>query len=223
VKLPNPPLLLVTDRSQARGNILDIAEAAFAAGCRWVSLREKDLPAAEQMKLLRELLVRAKPFGATVTLHGDPELARVANIDGVHLSGGSDAANARRILGAGALVGLSVHSAEEARNVDSVAVDYVIAGPVFLTESKPGYGPALGTKGLAEIVKSSPVPVIAIGGIGVDTVADVMRAGASGVAVMGGIMRADDPAAQIKTFLSAISAAAPEAQFIADGDTSWPR
>jgi thiamine-phosphate pyrophosphorylase len=223
VKLPTPPLLLITDRQQARENIVDIVAAAFAAGCRWVSLREKDLSAAEQEKLAGELLLRAESVGAAVTLHGDPELARFANIDGVHLSAGSDAMDARRILGAGALVGLSVHSAEEARNVDSAAVDYMIAGPVFATASKPGYGPALGPRALTEIVKNSRAPVIAIGGVTPGTVQDCIQAGAAGVAVMGSIMRADHPAAQIKTFLSAINAAAPEAQFIADGDTRWPR
>jgi thiamine-phosphate pyrophosphorylase len=222
VTLPVLPLLLITDRKQTRGNIVDIAAAAFAAGCRWVSLREKDLPQAEQESLLRELVMRAKSFDARVTLHGDPELARIANADGVHLSAGSDAADARRILGAGALVGLSVHSVEEARAVDQTAVDYVIAGPAFLTQSKPDYGPALGTKRLAEIVKVSRVPVIAIGGVTPATVQDCIQAGAAGIAIMGSIMRADDPAAQIKTFLSAISMAAPEAQFV-DGRTRSPR
>jgi thiamine-phosphate pyrophosphorylase len=223
MRLPTPPLLLVTDRKQARGNIVDIVAATFAAGCRWVSLREKDLPQAEQEKFLRELLVRAKAYGAAITLHGDPEPARAANIDGVHLSAGSDAADARQILGAGALVGLSVHSAEEAGAIDETIVDYVIAGPVFVTQSKPGYGPVLGTKGLADIAKTSRVPVIAIGGVTPGAVRDCLQAGAAGVAVMGGIMRADDPAAQIKAFLSAINAAAASSQFIADGATRSPR
>jgi thiamine-phosphate pyrophosphorylase len=210
-----PPLLLVTDRQQARANLVDIAAAAFAAGCRWVSLREKDLPAAEQSKLLGELVTRARPFGACVTLHGDPELARAANAGGVHLPAGGDATTARRLLGAGALVGLSVHSAEEARNVDSSAVDYVIAGPVFPTPSKPGYGSALGSEGLGDIVKVSRVPVIAIGGVTPANLPDCIRAGAAGVAVMGGVMRLDDPAAQIRALIIALNTAAPEAQFIA--------
>jgi thiamine-phosphate pyrophosphorylase len=113
------------------------------------------------------------------------------------------------------LVGLSVHSAEEARRVDPTVVDYLIAGPVFPTPSKPGYGPALSAKGLADIVKVSRVPVIAIGGVTRENVADCIQAGAAGVAVMGGVMRAADPAAQIRALISALNAAAPEAQFIA--------
>jgi thiamine-phosphate pyrophosphorylase len=215
VILPTPPLLLITDRSQARGDILDIAASAFSAGCRWASLREKDLPQAEQLKLLRELLARAKPFAARVTLHGDTNVSRETNADGVHLPAGGDAAAARRILGADALVGLSVHSVDEARGVDMSLVDYVIAGPVFLTPSKPGYGPALGTSGLGDISKASPVPVIAIGGITPDNVGDCIRGGAAGVAVMGSVMRATDPEAHVRALVSALNAADPEAQFIA--------
>lgn len=201
--LPIPPLLLVTDRRQARGNIIDIVAAAFAAGCRWASLREKDLPEAEQATLLREVLQRARPFGARVTVHGDPAVSREADADGVHLPASGDAAAARRLLGKDALVGLSVHSAEEARNVDAALVDYVIAGPVFLTESKPGYGPALGAEGLAAIVQASSVPVIAIGGITPKTVTDCVRSGAAGIAVMGGVMRAADPGKEVRELLDA--------------------
>jgi len=203
MNLPTPPLLLITDRRQARGNIIDIAAAAFSAGCRWVSLREKDLPQAEQAALLRELLSRARPFGAQVTVHGDPKLVGDAGADGVHLSAGSDVAAARSLLGIDALVGLSIHSAEEARQVDAALVDYVIAGPVFETTSKPSYGPALGPQGFAKIVKYSPVPVIAIGGITPSTLSGCLVAGAAGVAVMGGIMRAGDPGKEIRNLLAA--------------------
>jgi thiamine-phosphate pyrophosphorylase len=201
--LPVPPLLLITDRSQARGDIIDIATMAFAAGCHWVSLREKDLSAAEQAALLSALLARAKSYEARVTLHGDPALARDAKAHGVHLSAGSDAAAARRLLGKNALVGISIHSAEEARKTDAAAVDYVIAGPVFATKSKPGYGPALGPQGFAMIVKASPVPVIAIAGVTPETIPDCLLAGASGVAVMGSVMRAGDPGKEIEKLLAA--------------------
>ncbi|MEX1083284.1 MAG: thiamine phosphate synthase [Xanthobacteraceae bacterium] len=201
--LPAPPLLLITDRSQARENILDIAVAALAAGCRWISLREKDLPEADQTALLGELLQRARPYNARVTLHGDPTTALHAKAHGVHLSAGNDAATARRILGKDALVGLSVHSAAEARKVDPAPLDYVIAGPVFETASKPGYGPALRPEGLAVIVKASRVPVIAIGGVTLQTISDCLAAGATGVAVMGGVMRAADPGKEIEKMLAA--------------------
>ena len=205
MRLPSPPLLLITDRQQARGDICDIAEAAFSAGCRWLSLREKDLPEPKQALLLRELSVRARQFQAKVTLHGDLALAQQARAHGVHLSAGGDAAQARGMLGKDALIGLSVHSLEEARAVDSKCVDYVIAGPVFETQSKPDYGPALGSEGLARIAAACPVPVVAIGGIDPKNVPDCRMAGAAGIAVMGGVMRAENPAEVVAQLIAALA------------------
>ena len=202
--IPTPPLLLITDRRQAGGNIIGIAEAAFSAGCRWLSLREKDLPPTEQIALLRELLSCAGKYRAKVTLHGEAKLAREAGASGVHLPAGCDAAEARRLLGNDALIGLSIHHAEEAHAVDGKLADYVIAGPVFETESKPRYGPALGPEGLALIAEASPVPVVAIGGIKPGTVSDCLLAGAAGIAVMGGVMRAKDPAELVAQLVGAL-------------------
>ncbi len=208
--LPSPPLLLITDRHQARGDICDIAEAAFSAGCRWLSLREKDLPQSQQAALLRKLLDRAQQFQAKVTLHGDPALARQARADGVHLSAGGDAAAARHVLAQGALIGLSVHSVQEARSVDSKRVDYVIAGPVFETQSKPGYGPVLGPEGLALIVAACPVPVVAIGGIDPQNASECQLAGVAGFAVMGGVMRSENPAEVVAQLIGALTAPMPQ-------------
>ena len=69
--LPRPPLLVIYDRSQARRPLTEIAAAAFNAGCRWFSLREKDLPAAERSTLLAELVAMGRPYGATVMAHDD--------------------------------------------------------------------------------------------------------------------------------------------------------
>jgi thiamine-phosphate pyrophosphorylase len=204
VRLPAPPLLLITDRRQARGDIVEIAEAAFSAGCRWLSLREKDLPENEQVILLRKLLQRAQRYQATVILHGNAKLALEAGTHGVHLPAGGNFAEARRVLGADALIGLSIHSAKEARALDARLVDYVIAGPIFGTASKPGYGPALGSEGLAQIARASAVPVIAIGGVCPDNAAECLAAGVAGIAVMGGVMRATNPAGIVMQLLGAL-------------------
>jgi thiamine-phosphate pyrophosphorylase len=209
VSLPSPPLLLITDRHQARGDIYGIAEAAFSAGCRWLSLREKDLPQAQQRELLHGLLDRAQKIQAKILLHGDPALARQTNAHGVHLSADGDAAAARRMLGKGALIGVSVHDVEEARAVDGKLVDYVIAGPVFETQSKPGYGPALGPEGLALIAEACFVPVVAIGGIDPQNVPDCRAAGAAGIAVMGGVMRANIPAVVVAQLIGALAQPRP--------------
>lgn len=202
--LPAPPLLLVTDRLNARGDILDVAELAFLAGCRWLSLREKDLPPAKQIELLRQVMELAERHRARITLHGDAALARDAGAQGVHLQAGSDTAEARRIMGKDALIGLSIHNVTEARNAEKGVVDYLIAGPVFETASKPGYGPALGPENLGRLVRETQIPVIAIGGITPENVADCRAAGVAGVAVMGGVMRAKNPAGAVMQLLGAL-------------------
>lgn len=204
MSLPAPPLVVVTDRRQAHGSLGDILQATFAAGCRWASLREKDLPADAQVSLLQRLLPIARAHGARLSLHGDPAIAKEAGADGVHLSAGRDPALARKLLGPAALIGVSLHTAEEAARLDPATVDYAIAGAVFATPSKPGYGP-IGLSGLRIIAEVARVPVIAIGGIGALTASDALRAGARGLAVMGGLMRAPDPGAEARAVLAAFA------------------
>jgi thiamine-phosphate pyrophosphorylase len=206
VRLPDPALLVVTDRKQAQGALTDIVAAALAAGCRWISLREKDLPETEQIAILAAMRPLTRQWGACLTLHGAVALARTAEADGVHLPSGSDAAAARAALGADALIGISIHSVVEAERLDAAVVDYAVAGPAFATPSKPGYGPVLGLRGLAAIVRASSVPIIAIGGIEVDAVGEVLDAGAGGVAVMGSVMRAARPGDTVASLVAALEA-----------------
>lgn len=207
MKVPNPPLLLVTDRAQARQPLAAIVAAAAVAGCRWVSLREKDLPEDEQVLLARRLTAAVRGAGGRLLLHGEAALAKLAGSDGVHLPAGADAAAARVLLGPERLVGVSIHTAAEAQALDPAAVDYALAGPAFETPSKPGYGPEIGRGGLGEIARASPVPVLAIGGVNASRIAELIANGASGVAVMGGVMRAPDPAQEVRALVTALRGA----------------
>jgi len=204
VRLPVPPLLVISDRRQARRPLEELAEAVFAGGCHWFSLREKDLPPAERRALLGALVALGHRWGATVTVHDDIDAAAMANADGVHLpSGGSP--EAARLRLPGALIGASAHSAEEASTLLSAGADYVTVSPVFVTASKPGYGPALGLDGLARIVARATGPVIALGGVTAANAAPCLAAGAPGIAVMGEVMRAADPQAAVEAILREIS------------------
>ena len=86
-----------------------------------------------------------------MSLHGDATLAKAAKADGVHLSARNNPIVARELLGADKLIGVSIHTVTEAEAIDPGVVDYAIAGPAFETASKPGYGPEIGRKGLAQI------------------------------------------------------------------------
>src|SRR5499427_5762885 len=118
MRLPDPALLLVTDRHQARLPLADIVRAALSAGCRWVSVREKDLSEDDQIALASTLLPIARRHGGRLTVHGDAALAKACGSDGVHLSAGSDAAAARKTLGREKLVGVSLHTVTEAEALD---------------------------------------------------------------------------------------------------------
>jgi len=206
-RVPQPPLLLVTDRRQARRPLTAIVAAALDAGCRWVSLREKDLPADEQILLARSLLALVHTHGGKLMLHGEAALARDAGMDGVHLPSGRDATAARALIGADKILGVSIHTVTEAERIDPAHVDYALAGPAFETPSKPGYGPEIGRKGLADIARACRVPVLTIGGINAARLGEVLAAGAVGAAVMGGVMRAADPAQEMRTLLASLNGA----------------
>lgn len=208
VRLPDPPVLLITDRTQARAPLVEIVAAACVGGVRWVSLREKDLGEGEQVALLTALKQAAAPFGARVLLHGSAALALAAGADGVHLPADGDGAAARALLGPEALIGQSVHSTDEAARAVPGVLDYVVAGPAFLTQSKPGYGPALEAAGLARLVALCTVPLLALGGIEPSNVAACRSAGVAGIAVMGGIMRAARPDEEAQALLAAWADAA---------------
>jgi thiamine-phosphate pyrophosphorylase len=205
LRVPDPPLLIVTDRRQARRPLPDVVAAAVKGGCRWISIREKDLPADEQVLLTRSLIPVAHAQGARLTIHGDATLAAAAGADGVHLPAGSDPAAARVLLGREKLIGISIHTVIEADGVDPSSVDYVLAGPAFETASKPGYGPELGRKGLSEIALVARVPVLAIGGINTARIADLIAEGVAGVGVMGSVMRASDPERETLTLISTLT------------------
>jgi thiamine-phosphate pyrophosphorylase len=207
MKLPEPPLLLITDRRQARRTLVEVVAAALTSGCRWVSVREKDLPETEQIALARMLAPMVWRHGGKLSLHGTPELAQAVKADGVHLSAGSDPQAARKVLGADKLIGVSIHSVGDAEAIDPTNVDYAVAGPAFETESKPGYGPEIGRKGLAEIARATRVPILAIGGLNVMRAAEVLAVGPLGIAVMGSVMRSADPARVMRELLLVVAEA----------------
>jgi thiamine-phosphate pyrophosphorylase len=209
---PNPPLLLVTDRRQARRPLPEIVGAALAAGCRWISLREKDLPEDEQVPLARLLLPMIRRHGARLSIHGGVALAKLAGVDGVHLPSDADAAAARAEFGPQKLIGVSIHTVTEAEAIDPAVADYVLAGPAFETVSKPGYGPEIGRKGLAEMARAARVPLLAICGINTLRVAEVIAAGCAGVAVMGGVMRAPDPGLEVGALVATLQGVYPRAR-----------
>ena len=206
--LPLPPLLVISDRSQARRPLAEIAAAALAGGCRWFSLREQDLPAGERRALLAELVALARPYGANVMAHDDIDAVVATGAAGVHLPGGGNPRVARPLLPHG-MIGVSAHTSAEATAAIAAGADYVTISPIFLTDSKSGYGPALGLDGLARAAVRAKGPVLALAGITPANARACLEAGAAGIAVMGEVMRAADPEATVRALLSAVERVSP--------------
>jgi thiamine-phosphate diphosphorylase len=182
--------LVLTDRTQARRPLREVLRAAVDGGARTIVLREKDLPRPERLALAHWLCDLLAPLGARLIVAGPDPLGS----DAVHLAVG-DPTPADV-----ALVGRSCHDAEE---VDRLSTeDYATVSPVFPTASKPGYGPALGVAGLKALAARTSRPVYALGGVETAAqTADCLAHGAAGVAVMGAVMRASDPAAAVAALL----------------------
>jgi thiamine-phosphate pyrophosphorylase len=190
-------LVVLTDRWQARRPLVEVIAAAVAGGVRWVVLRERDLPRAERAALAADLRpILAEAAGALVVAGPDP-----LGGDAVHLP--SAGPYPPPTLG---LVGRSCHDEAELRRLTTE--DYTTLSPVFPTRTKPGYGPPLRPAGLRQLVRQSPVPVLALGGIETpDQMHACLEAGAVGVAVLGAVMRAEDPAGAVATLMAPFEAA----------------
>ena len=201
-----PSLLLITDRNNTALPLSDVLAQALQAGCRWVMIREKDLATAELCPVVEATVIVAKDFGATVSVNNDFTAASICKVKAVHLPQGQPVATIRRVMGPETLIGVSAHSVAEAQLAAAEGANYVTASPVFATDSKPGYGPALEPEGLAQVVASVRIPVLALGGVTAENAASCIAAGAAGVAVMGSVMRAQNPGAIVGDLIAALAA-----------------
>jgi thiamine-phosphate diphosphorylase len=199
-----PRLALITDRTQAARPLGDVVAAAVASGCRMVILRDKDLPPTERASLAADLIGRVGDAGGLLLSAGD----LVPGCDGVHLprpSTGAPPSPPGGSVPGGSVLGQSCHDLSELRRAERAGADYATVSPVFASASKPGYGPLLGAGGLAELAAATALPVFALGGVETpDRVRACIDAGAHGVAVMGLVMRADDPGAAVEAVLDAL-------------------
>ena len=193
--LDRPVVCLVTDRRRlvtsgdrfevARDALVRVVEEAVAAGVTLVQVREPGLETSQLADLVAAIVEVARGSRTLVVVNDRLDVALTSGAHGVHLRGDSIPPRAARsIAPPGFLVGRSVHHLEEARD-HAPAVDYLIAGTVFPTPSKPAGTPLLGVGGLRSIAAAVRVPVLAIGGISIERIGQIAEAGAAGVAAVG--------------------------------------
>ena len=202
-----PAVVVLTDRkaSAAAGRPLAATVAdALAAGATAILLREKDLPPQDRRRLAETVRTLTADTGAALLVAGDATLARSVGADGVHLAATDPWPDPPPPRPRG--VGRSCHTVAELVAAAAAGARWATYSPVFATDSKPGYGPALGLDGLAAGCRAVPdLAVLALGGIGPGRACECVRAGAAGVAVMGAVMGAGDPAAVVRSLVDELA------------------
>lgn len=188
--------------------MVETARAAVAGGTTMVQLRHKTASTAERIAIGRALKSALAGTGVPLIVNDDAEAARICDADGLHVGQGDlSATHARAHIGADRILGVSVETPEAAKAIDPDVVDYVGAGPVFATATKPDHKPPIGFDGLARLVSAAPVPAVAIGGLKREHAGDVIAAGAAGMAVVSAICGTPDPRAAAYAIAKALKEA----------------
>jgi thiamine-phosphate diphosphorylase len=199
-------LYVLTDPALTRDRpLLPIVAAALAAGATAVQLRDKHASPRDLLPLGAEMRRMAHRHQAAFIVNDRVDLALVLEADGAHV-GPEDLPplEARRLLPRPRLLGVSARTPQAALSAERAGADYLGAGPVFPTSTKPDAGPALGLEGLSAIVKAVSIPVVGIGGIHAANAASVIEAGAAGIAVIAAVMAAEDPETAVRDLLASI-------------------
>ena len=201
--------LVTARRLCASRGVLETVRLAVAGGVTIVQLRDPEAEARALVEEARALVALLRPLGIPLIVNDRADVAVAADADGVHVGQGDLAPrDVRAIIGPDRLLGLSVGTPDElaASAADLSVVDYVGVGPVRSTSTKSDAGRAIGLAGLADLRRRINLPIVGIGGVGPDIAADIIGAGADGVAVVSAICAAPDPAEAARDLAMAVRA-----------------
>jgi thiamine-phosphate pyrophosphorylase len=207
--LPRPPefpalhaILDVDAAANAGWPPLDLAAAFLDGGATLIQIRAKQLPSGTFLTLCDQVVRAAAPYRAAVIVNDRVDLAVMSGAHGAHV--GQDdlpPKEARDLLGSEKIVGYSTHDVAQVTAALDEPISYVAVGPVFGTRSKVSEYAAVGLELVAEAARlARGLPVVAIGGITLDTAPQVMAAGASCVAVIGDLLAGGDPKGRIEAY-----------------------
>jgi len=195
-----------------------LADAYLAGGARFLQIRAKRSASGAFLQMCEEVVASSRRAGATVIVNDRADIATLSHADGVHLGQDDlDPADARRILGGFATIGLSTHSLDQARAAARAPINYIAVGPVFGTSTKATGYHAVGTALVSDVremldKEGMDLPIVAIGGITLERAPDVIRAGAASVAIISDLLSGADPAARVGEFLAALGGAGARGQ-----------
>ena len=185
---------------------LDLARAYLDGGARLLQIRAKHLASGPFLKLCDGLVQAAEPYKASIVVNDRADLAALAKAAGVHV-GQEDLApaEARRVVGSAAIVGFSTHTVAQIEAAVREPVSYLAVGPVFGTTTKDTGYSAVGLELVTTAARlAGALPVVAIGGITLETASSVLEAGATSVAVIGDLLAHGNPQARVAAYLQRI-------------------
>jgi thiamine-phosphate pyrophosphorylase len=191
---------------QSRFSHMEITRLAIAGGADTIQYRQKSGSTRQMIEIARNMKRLCSEAGVMFIVNDRLDVAIAAEADGVHL--GQDdfpIPMARELLGEGRIIGGSAATLDEARKCLSEGADYVGFGPVYPTSSKDDAGPVSGIDILKQVVEIIPLPIIAIGGVGAENTAIVIRAGAHGIAVISAVCCQDDPEEATRSLYQALN------------------
>ncbi|MBP5205344.1 MAG: thiamine phosphate synthase [Bacteroidales bacterium] len=193
-----------------RYGYLDSARMALEGGCRWIQLRMKDAPLDEVEAMALPIQTLCRRYGAIFVIDDHVELVKKIGAHGVHL-GKNDMPvdEARRILGSDFIIGGTANTFDDIRRLHQAGADYIGCGPFRFTETKKNLSPVLGLQGYRDIVRQMrqngiDLPIVAIGGITLPDIPEILGTGVTGIALSGMILHAPDPVAMMEQVVSAM-------------------
>lgn len=188
-------LYVITDADVSGGRVhQEVVRLALEGGATVIHYRDKRATARRMLDTGRQLRELTRQHGATFVVNDRPDLALALGADGVHV-GPEDlpVEVVRKLVGPDMVIGVSVDDPYDAKEAEEAGADYVAARPVFTTRWKAEGRPTMGAAGLAKIVQSVNIPVLGVGGIKVDNLPEIFRAGAAGPALTSAVVGAEDP------------------------------
>jgi thiamine-phosphate pyrophosphorylase len=203
-----PRLYVILDAALLNTPEPECAQRLVDAGVRLLQYRNKSACSRELLESSKRLSSLLMPQGVTFLVNDRADVASLAGASGVHL-GQEDLGveQARSMMGPGSLAGVSTHNLEQFQRAAATAADYLAVGPVFSTSTKANPDPVVGTDFIRRVRRLTNKPIVAIGGITLDRAAEVIRAGADSVAVIGDILRAPDPGQRARQYMDLLEAA----------------
>jgi len=202
-RLDDIGLYFITDSRLTRKAVLDDVSSAIKAGVKIIQYREKEKPTKAMLEEAEKIKGLCK--GKAIFLVNDRvDIALAVDADGVHLGNDDMPYKKARSLLKDKIIGLTVHDREEAVKAEKQGADYIGVSPIFDTKTKPDAGPAAGLKLIEDVKKAVSIPIVAIGGITLENIGKVIRAGAGSAAVISAIVTKDDVEAECRKFIDKI-------------------